>query len=44
MLSRPILVGTRVALYVGIVPVIVAMVIGVTLGPAAGYYGKSLIR
>ena len=41
VLSR-ILVGTRVALYVGIVPVIVAMVIGVTLGLAAGYYGKSL--
>lgn len=41
VLSR-ILVGTRVALYVGIVPVIVAMLIGVTLGLAAGYYGKSL--
>jgi peptide/nickel transport system permease protein len=37
-----ILVGTRVALYVGIVPVIVAMAIGVTLGLAAGYYGKSV--
>ena len=35
-----ILIGTRVALYVGIVPVIVAMIIGVTLGLAAGYYGK----
>jgi peptide/nickel transport system permease protein len=41
VLSR-ILVGTRVALYVGIVPVIVAMTIGVTLGLAAGYYGKSV--
>ena len=41
VLSR-ILVGTRVALYVGIVPVIVAMIIGVTLGLAAGYYGKSV--
>src|SRR5688572_7270329 len=33
VLSR-ILVGTRVALYVGIVPVVVAMIIGVTLGLA----------
>ena len=41
VLSR-VLVGTRVALYVGIVPVIAAMVIGITLGLAAGYYGKSL--
>lgn len=41
VLSR-VLVGTRVALYVGIVPVIVAMTIGVTLGLAAGYYGKSV--
>lgn len=37
-----ILVGTRVALYVGIVPVIVALTIGVTLGLVAGYYGKSV--
>jgi peptide/nickel transport system permease protein len=37
-----ILIGTRVALFVGIVPVIVALVIGVTLGLAAGYYGKSI--
>ena len=35
-----ILIGTRVALYVGIVPVIAAMIIGVTLGLAAGYYGN----
>lgn len=41
VLSR-ILVGTRVALYVGIIPVIVAMSIGITLGLAAGYYGKTL--
>jgi peptide/nickel transport system permease protein len=41
VLSR-ILVGTRVALYVGIVPVIVAMLIGITLGLAAGYYGKTV--
>lgn len=37
-----VLIGTRVALYVGIVPVIVAMLIGVTLGLAAGYYGKTV--
>ncbi|MDQ2652332.1 MAG: ABC transporter permease [Chloroflexota bacterium] len=41
VLSR-ILVGTRIALYVGIVPVIAAMAIGITLGLAAGYYGKGL--
>src|ERR671916_2250847 len=38
VLSR-ILVGTRVALGVGIVPVAIALVIGVTLGPTAGYFG-----
>src|SRR5919107_310302 len=37
-----ILIGTRVALFVGIVPVIVALVIGVTLGLAAGYYGQTV--
>ncbi|MCA9863127.1 MAG: ABC transporter permease [Thermomicrobiales bacterium] len=41
VLSR-VLVGARVALYVGTIPVIVAMIIGVTLGLAAGYYGKGL--
>ena len=38
VLSR-ILVGTRVALGVGIVPVAIALVIGVTLGLIAGYFG-----
>ena len=38
VLSR-ILVGTRVALGVGIVPVAIALVIGVTLGIIAGYFG-----
>jgi peptide/nickel transport system permease protein len=38
VLSR-ILVGTRVALGVGTVPVAIALVIGVTLGLIAGYFG-----
>ena len=38
VLSR-ILVGTRVALAVGTVPVAIALVIGVTLGLTAGYFG-----
>ncbi len=37
-----ILVGTRVALGVGIIPVAVALVIGVTLGLIAGYFGGSV--
>jgi peptide/nickel transport system permease protein len=39
VLSR-ILVGTRVALGVGIVPVVIALLIGVTLGLVAGYFGS----
>jgi peptide/nickel transport system permease protein len=35
-----VLVGTRVALGVGIVPVLIALVIGVTLGLLAGYHGR----
>jgi peptide/nickel transport system permease protein len=35
-----ILVGTRVALGVGIVPVLIALVVGVSFGLLAGYYGK----
>jgi ABC-type dipeptide/oligopeptide/nickel transport system permease subunit len=38
MLSR-IIYGSRIALAVGIVSVLLAMVIGVTLGLVAGYYG-----
>ena len=38
MLSR-IIYGSRIALVVGIVSVLLAMVIGVTLGLMAGYYG-----
>jgi ABC-type dipeptide/oligopeptide/nickel transport system permease subunit len=38
MLSR-IIYGARIALVVGVVSVALAMVIGVTLGLAAGYYG-----
>ncbi len=38
MLSR-IIYGARIALVVGIVSVLLAMVIGVTLGLVAGYYG-----
>ena len=35
-----VLVGTRVALRVGIVPVFIALIVGVALGLAAGYYGR----
>jgi ABC-type dipeptide/oligopeptide/nickel transport system permease subunit len=38
MLSR-IIYGARIALIVGVVSVLLAMAIGVTLGLAAGYYG-----
>jgi ABC-type dipeptide/oligopeptide/nickel transport system permease subunit len=38
MLSR-IIYGARIALVVGVVSVLLAMAIGVTLGLAAGYYG-----
>jgi peptide/nickel transport system permease protein len=38
MLSR-IIYGSRIALAVGIVSVLLAMIVGVTLGLAAGYYG-----
>ncbi|HEY7518580.1 MAG TPA: ABC transporter permease [Methylomirabilota bacterium] len=38
LLSR-IIYGARIALIVGVVSVVLAMVIGVTLGLAAGYYG-----
>ena len=41
VLSR-ILVGTRVALGVGTVPVAIALVIGVTLGLIAGYFGGTV--
>jgi len=41
MLSR-IIYGARVALAVGIVAVLLAMVVGVTLGLVAGYYGGLL--
>jgi peptide/nickel transport system permease protein len=34
-----VLVGTRVALFVGILPVVIALLAGVSLGLAAGYYG-----
>jgi len=34
-----VLIGTRVALFVGIVPVVIAMIVGVGFGLAAGYYG-----
>lgn len=37
-----ILVGTRVALFVGIVPVLIALALGVTLGLVAGYYGRGI--
>ena len=38
ILSR-LLVGSRVALAVGLVPVAIALVLGVTVGLVAGYYG-----
>jgi peptide/nickel transport system permease protein len=37
-----ILVGTRVALGVGIVPVVIALIIGVSLGLVAGYFGGGI--
>jgi peptide/nickel transport system permease protein len=37
-----VLIGTRVALGVGITPVLIALVVGVTLGVIAGYYGRSI--
>jgi peptide/nickel transport system permease protein len=37
-----ILIGTQVALRVGILPVLIALVVGVSLGLAAGYYGRSI--
>ncbi|MDQ3226509.1 MAG: ABC transporter permease, partial [Chloroflexota bacterium] len=37
-----VLVGTRVALGVGIFPVLIALVVGVTLGLVAGYYGQTV--
>ena len=37
-----VLVGTRVALRVGLVPVVIAMVVGVALGLLAGYWGGQL--
>jgi peptide/nickel transport system permease protein len=37
-----IIVGTRVALAVGTVPVLIALLVGVTLGLVAGYYGKAI--
>jgi peptide/nickel transport system permease protein len=37
-----VLIGTRVALWVGIMPVLIAGLVGVTLGLVAGYYGKTI--
>lgn len=37
-----VLIGTRVALGVGITPVIIALVIGVSFGLIAGYYGRAI--
>jgi peptide/nickel transport system permease protein len=37
-----VLIGTRVALGVGIFPVLIALVIGVGLGLVAGYYGRGI--
>jgi peptide/nickel transport system permease protein len=37
-----ILIGTRVALFVGIVPVVIAVIIGVSLGLVAGYFGGGI--
>ncbi len=41
VLSR-VLVGARVALLVGILPVVIALVLGVSLGLFAGYYGRTI--
>jgi peptide/nickel transport system permease protein len=37
-----VIVGTRVALGVGIMPVVIALVAGVTLGLVAGFYGGTI--
>ncbi|MFN8593332.1 MAG: nickel transporter permease [Thermomicrobiales bacterium] len=37
-----VLIGTRVALWVGIMPVVLAMLVGVTLGLIAGFYGHGI--
>src|SRR4051812_2068783 len=37
-----VLIGTRVALSVGILPVVIALAIGVSLGVIAGYYGHRI--
>jgi peptide/nickel transport system permease protein len=37
-----VLIGTRVALGVGIFPVLIALVVGVGLGLVAGYYGRQV--
>ena len=41
LLSR-ILYGTRISLFIGISTVVIALVVGVTLGIAAGYFGGRL--
>jgi len=41
LLSR-IIFGTRISLFIGISTVLIALIIGVTLGIAAGYYGGRL--
>ncbi len=41
LLSR-ILYGTRISLFIGVSTVLIALIIGVTLGIAAGYYGGQL--
>lgn len=37
-----VLIGTRVALGVGIFPVLIALVVGVSLGLVAGFYGRQI--
>ena len=37
-----VLVGTRVALRVGLLPVLLALIVGVSLGLVAGYYGRRI--
>ncbi|MGH2617385.1 MAG: ABC transporter permease [Thermomicrobiales bacterium] len=37
-----VLIGTRVALGVGIAPVLIALVVGVSLGLVAGYFGQGI--
>ncbi len=41
LLSR-IIFGTRISLFIGISTVLIALIVGVTLGIAAGYYGGRL--